>query len=359
MIYKNSNQEGITLISLIATIIIMLILASIGISYGIDSYRMSQMMKFISEMQVLQEKVDLIVQNGENINFGSSITGNTRAISALNNASENNEIEEYQASRNAEYKYLSISDIANYLDVDNATSDIVVNFTTREVISIGGISYKTSVYYTQYLLPGGHKIIKQTPTTRTLSNIQTAYTVNGLNATVSVSGISITNGTLMFKMQGQDSWTNITNYTNANEQKTFTISKSGTYIVRLVDNTNTTNYNETQFSIVLTNAPKLETGMTLTNDTTYNYSNFSTSATSWARATMNSKNYIWIPRYAYDSEDNIKFSRGNSTIATDETFLDDETWTVPDKFGVNDTGIWVEITASNQNNLLDLINDNS
>ena len=53
--------------------------------------------------------------------------------------------------------------------------------------------------------------------------------------------------------------------------------------------------------------------------------------------------FVWIPRFATKNDD-IKFIRGNSRIATDNTYIDD-TWTISADFtkeGKEITGLWLE-----------------
>ena len=57
------TQKGITLIALIITIVIMLILASVGTYVGLDVVEHSRVVKFVSYMQIIQKKVDQVVTN--------------------------------------------------------------------------------------------------------------------------------------------------------------------------------------------------------------------------------------------------------------------------------------------------------
>ena len=55
---------------------------------------------------------------------------------------------------------------------------------------------------------------------------------------------------------------------------------------------------------------------------------------------------IWIPRFAYNKNDNtkIKFIKGNSNIATDNTYIDLQDWVIPSIFTQENeelTGKWI------------------
>ena len=49
-----NSAKGITLIALIVTIIVILILASVGTYNGIEAVKTAQLNKFISEMKIMQ-----------------------------------------------------------------------------------------------------------------------------------------------------------------------------------------------------------------------------------------------------------------------------------------------------------------
>lgn len=53
------NEKGITLISLVTTVILIIILASIGTYTGVESYNSMRVQAFVSKMITLQEKVDI------------------------------------------------------------------------------------------------------------------------------------------------------------------------------------------------------------------------------------------------------------------------------------------------------------
>lgn len=366
--YKN-NQSGITLVVLIITIIFMLMLAVVGIYYGMDAYNKSKIMKFVAEMQAIQKKVDILAESGDYANIGipaKSQQSNTETIeSTLQKAIDNGDLQEDVVPDSSDFRYLSVEDIERFLDIENASGPIIVNFETRQVISVNGIKYKynnKNQHFTQYYLPGGQMLIigKETPD-RGIAEMNISPDIKGISADLTVGNISITNGTLMYKLSDSEVWTTITNYTNAGSTYEVNISISGTYTFRLVDNTNSSNSRDVEYTIILTNEPQPEEGMTLTQTREgYNYTNYKTSTSSWQYATKVAGEYVWIPRYVYKYVDNveqIKFVRGNSRIATDNTYIDDS-WITPAKFGKNDTGIWCRVYAVFEQEKLDFINNN-
>lgn len=333
---KTKENKGITLISLIITIILMSILVGVTTYSGINSYKHAKVKQFVAQMQLIQTRVDEIV-NDSNINIqslGQSIEENVDQYSTiLNNAS----IE----GNTTDFKYFSIESLKNDLDLENIDTDVLINFKTREVVSIAGIEYKGSIYHTQYNLPEGQKLIENLANNRSfefdLSNI--SKNNNGLNCEVVITS-PITNGTIRYEKKDTNSWQTITNYTIASSTNSINITESGTYTFKLIDNTSGI---EKTIEIIIATTNKPKTDIQLES---YDYSSSSTSE-NWA----NANGYVWIPRFVYkendDEEENrydYKFVKGNSNIATDNTYVTSE-WILPDMFSTTDeelTGIWIE-----------------
>ena len=67
---------------------------------------------------------------------------------------------------------------------------------------------------------------------------------------------------------------------------------------------------------------------------------------------------MWIPCFAYNEENEIKFLRGTSYVTTDENYLPSEGWTIPEALK-NVTGVWVNTNSydlsNNTTNLPDIL----
>ena len=55
---KISNDKGVTLVALVITIVILLILASVAVGVGMETVETSKMMRFVSELELMQTKVN-------------------------------------------------------------------------------------------------------------------------------------------------------------------------------------------------------------------------------------------------------------------------------------------------------------
>lgn len=64
-----NKQNGVTLVALAITVIILGIVITIGLYTGIGAYRTAVLQKFKTEMQVVQERVNLICDDWKNWEF--------------------------------------------------------------------------------------------------------------------------------------------------------------------------------------------------------------------------------------------------------------------------------------------------
>lgn len=357
------DNKGITLVALILTIIIMLILVSVTTYTGIDIYKESRVSAFVSQMQLIQKKID-DAKNTKTIDelllLGDAVNS-INQTNTINLAFSNNEISSNDANS---YRYFTKDKLLELFDVDDAYDDVLVNFTTREIVSLNGVEYKGKTYYTQYQLPNGQKVISSDYFSRNLAfSLETLS--DGLNCVVTIDHVSINNGTISFAETdiygNKTNWQTVTNCTEQEHEYKTNISKSGNYTFKLKDNADD-NYIEKTIVIILTNKPKTNIDL---QPYTYGVEN----SKMWAYVQKDGVNYVWIPRLAYKTNTDtnfreIKFIKGNSNIATDNTYINNE-WTTPNKFTLDDgtklTGVWVNVESPNQENLdmINLLNDTS
>lgn len=368
---QNTNENGITVISLIITIIVMLILASVTVYVGTESIDNSRMINFVSYMQIIQTKVDFIAEYEDYSNYGEELSSSNKSTlqSILNSGTES-----FLTTTSSTYlRYFDSSHIVSDLEIENIDDEIVVDFSTREVISLNGIEYEDEMYYTQYYLPGGQVLKQKTEEiTRTVSFGDITSNIDGLNSTFTITNISLTNGTLSYgRKDSADviTWTEITNYTSKGKNVTTRdITESGTYYFKLVDNITGKdsgtadedgNIVYTSVELRLTNSPKLEDNLTDLSRT-YNYSDLNNSE-DWAFATditdeANLLYYVWIPRFVYKLDETgaleeLHFLRGTSDITTSGGYINSTDWIEPDVFtnGTSKkTGVWVQVDTPNQ-----------
>ena len=164
---KKGNEKAITLISLVITIVILLILATIGISTGIETINSSKLTKFNTEMKIMQLKANEWYdeynqatndeEKQEIINRGESIVSGEGQTDVVTQADKVFTLEESgiifdDTQKREDYRYYSNEKLKE-LGVEGIEQDFFVNVKNRTIVSYEGLSYKGEMYYTISQLP--------------------------------------------------------------------------------------------------------------------------------------------------------------------------------------------------------------
>ena len=181
------NEKGVTLIALTVTIIVLIILASVGITSGISTINSSKLTKFTAEMKTMQENVNELYNNwkiGEKVTLGNieytgdeilNIGKDLLAVQDKVNIvfkpqSENGSgIIEKEGYRYFDFETLGL------LGLKNMQQEFFVNIKKRSIISTEGIKNKGIICYTLKQLPDGLYNVEYTP----LSNEPVDFDING------------------------------------------------------------------------------------------------------------------------------------------------------------------------------------
>ena len=147
---KSKKEKGITLISLVITITVLIILASIATYSGINVIKQSKLNKFTAEMKIMQTEVNSLYDrymSGE-----ESVLGTGKELD-----SEANNVFTTNASGitdSSGYRYYDRGTIES-LGIKEVEEEFYVNVEKRSVISRLGIEYEGKKYYTLEQLPDG------------------------------------------------------------------------------------------------------------------------------------------------------------------------------------------------------------
>lgn len=160
------SERGITILVLIISIAIMLILVGTGIRYGGESLEDIRLQNFSYELQQIQGRVDSFhekmktISDIDYINFngqemGINVTSSTKAVETLKRFGINYDIVSEQDKNlyyegngvDTYYRYFSKANLEKQLDIKNAKINVIINFKTREVISVEPQIYKENKYY--------------------------------------------------------------------------------------------------------------------------------------------------------------------------------------------------------------------
>ena len=143
------NSKGITMITLVVTIVVLVILSSIVVQVGLEAYETVKVQNFISKMKVIQGKVDEISEMSDKSNV-------IRYLNPVEDKSKfacSGELEDGKT-----YYSVSKEEAKNVLGLKDIDIDVIIDFDNRKVISQTGIDVDGTTYYTQYDLNGGEKI---------------------------------------------------------------------------------------------------------------------------------------------------------------------------------------------------------
>lgn len=382
------NSKRLTYKNLIIIIISIIIITAVLLISFIRIYNTNKVRKFISDMELLQEKVSYL--NSEYLlweNYDPNEAGNFYAylqskkfINA--NSASDIYIEEFQkiidelnntSSRNwnsnldqilSNYCYFTPSGILENFNIENPNYYIIINFYTGNIICKNGVKYNGKVFYRHYDLQEclGIKEYKNeiVPEIEIVEN-------NGLNKKVKIclgsNRENVANiGEIYYLIGKEDEdkkrCTELPDYQYIAEEKTayFTINTSGEYYF-IVEDTNYMQYTKINKNIVLCNKPVLEEGMQGIYFDENNNENFisSISDKNWydysdidfkpAYAKKEDGSYwLWVPRFTYRKlqEDlKIDFAYNISQIST--TNKSTLNYKLPKLFESNISGTWINV----------------
>lgn len=155
------KEKGITLISLVITIIILLIIASISVFSGTHTIKYAKWNKAKSEMETVQTQVNAWHEEYKNLSdtekekyidsIGTSAGSpiNVKDEDSYNNALEKtkNNVAEIDESNISDYRLLSEYYLKKNLGL-NGSYEFLVNIKTRDVVLLSGLEYEGNMYYT-------------------------------------------------------------------------------------------------------------------------------------------------------------------------------------------------------------------
>lgn len=150
------REKGITLISLLITIVVMLIIASVAIGSGTQSIDNTKLDAFYMQLDIIKKRVDDIATTNENY---IDSTGNTIYLKeqgrVLTSEQQNNLSNIIQSEcsgsdlQASNFKYFTTEGLDSILGLSNIDYNVFIDFNTRTVIAeIGviadGVAHHTS-----------------------------------------------------------------------------------------------------------------------------------------------------------------------------------------------------------------------
>lgn len=227
-----NNQKGITLITLVITIIILIIITGVVTYSGLESINISQKTAFISELEMIQAKVNVIYEERkaslEKIEYYNTIGQD------ISNLDLDGLTESLGETSKEGFRLFKQTDL-DKLGLDNINQEILINYDTREVVSLNGFEIEGIRYYNLSDIPNymGYNVDYTNSNTKApeftvsktkLSDNKYKFTIKDIVYNSNVNG-----GTVKYKKHSETNW--ILN----GENMDFTIKEPGLYDICFTD----------------------------------------------------------------------------------------------------------------------------
>ncbi len=229
------NNKGITLMALVITIILLIILASIGIYSGRQVVKSAQFTAFSTELKIMQTQVNSLYEkkkNNEKILLNNVETDIEDIGTAISSGSEAQTLIALGITDTSDYKYFD-TDTIKSLNIEGVEGEFFVNIDKRSVVSYDGFEYEGKTYYTLEQLPDGlynveHNTSEQQPDFNVdyelLENGKCKISVNNINYNGNINKWQV-----KYKKENEEDWKQSNNYS-------FIIDELGNYRVKIANN---------------------------------------------------------------------------------------------------------------------------
>ena len=233
------KNRGITLISLVITIIVLLILASIATYAGINVIRDTHFTRFATALKITQTKVNEIYESYTN-NKTIEVNGQKYTGNEILNIGKDISTVQGQANKVFTAGESGITDTTGYkyydkflveaLNIEGAKDEeFFINIEKRSVVSFEGMKYEGKNYYTLAQIPDGLYNVeyedkntgKPTFDASAGKNQKGSYTITISN--IQFSGY-IDKWQVKYQKEGQDFW-------STSDELKFDVNESGRYLI--------------------------------------------------------------------------------------------------------------------------------
>ncbi len=263
---KRIDDKGITLISLVTTIVILLILASIATYSGIGVIKQTQFTKFSTQLKMMQTQVNELYDkysNNQTIDVagkkytGTEIANIGKEISTLSQKTKVFNASASGITDSTGYKYYD-KDTIKALNIEGLDEEeYFVNVSKRSVISYDGMEYEGKTYYTINQLPDGlYNVDYQANTGKPTFDVNYEKTENN-KYKITISNINyggnIDKWQVKYQKEGQDYW-------GTSEDYSIIVAEEGKYKIYIENG----NISSAEKEIKVRNLP---TGIERTNTT--------------------------------------------------------------------------------------------
>ena len=227
---KKTNEKGITLVTLVITIIVLSILASIGITSGNQTIDMAKYNQFKSELTTLQTKIN---EYNPKDNIGQKLSSSQEAILNTKEVSDiiyKAKTEEEKAKIKNGFTFASSYTIQKQLGLE-VSKDYLINIEYRYVVACKGVEYDGTTYYMINKMGSGLYNVNYSNKNSETGSFELESQKVGNQWKITVSNIQhegyVSNWQVKYKLSGDEYW-------KSTENLEFYVPKAGYYIVKVV-----------------------------------------------------------------------------------------------------------------------------
>ena len=140
------KNKGITLVSLVITIIILGIIGTVTIYSGINTLTAAKLKRFTAEMEIIRLKCNELLEEGITIEDLLAMGQDIAALSSNKLSKINNALQQVTNSTNTEgYVYFNSLGLQN-LGIASVNREVIINFNDKVIIDINGVKDENNEY---------------------------------------------------------------------------------------------------------------------------------------------------------------------------------------------------------------------
>lgn len=144
---KKTNEMGITIVALVITVIVMIIITSVGIYTGTSILKQTSLQNINTNMMLIQAKTKTISEQAK-FNKDTSNYKGIKLLEVVGNQKVDELVSNHIVEDEENYYLLSQNDLNEMgLEKIQISDGYIVNYDTNEIIYVKGFKQKDQTYY--------------------------------------------------------------------------------------------------------------------------------------------------------------------------------------------------------------------
>ena len=229
---ERKSEKGVTLVALVITIIILIIISSIGIMSGKGTIESAKYSQFMHELIELQTKVNELNQNGDT-EIGRRLTDEQKEVfnnSVITEIIYNGKTEEEQNKIKDGFRYCNKAYIKQQLGIETER-EYLINVEYRYIIYKDGYEYDGTTYYMPQQVNGTLYNVEYNNKNEKNGDFEINTTYEKDKCKIEITNINydgyINDWQVKYKLRTSNQW-------NTSDNLSFYISNQGVYDIKVV-----------------------------------------------------------------------------------------------------------------------------